>query len=67
MDKPSRYRPYYPAVDKLWIMLVAGKNRLPMAHKQVRKDLQAHSQYLEKRLKGVDTALLVGHLVSGTA
>lgn len=38
-------------------MLVAEKNRLPRAHKQVRRELKSHIQYLEKRLKDVDRDL----------
>ena len=38
-------------------MLVSEKNRLHSAHQQVRKDIQAHIHYLEKRLKDVDTDL----------
>lgn len=38
-------------------MLTAEKNRLQTARKKVRKDIQAHITWLEKRLKEVDTDL----------
>lgn len=38
-------------------MLVAEKNRLNTAHKHVRKDIQAHIHWLQKRLNDVDTDL----------
>lgn len=38
-------------------MLVAEKNRLHTAHKHVRKDIQAHIHWLQKRLNDVDTDL----------
>lgn len=38
-------------------MLVAEKNRLYSAHKQVRKDIKLHIRWLEKRLKDVDVDL----------
>ncbi len=38
-------------------MLTAEKNRLNTARKQIRKDIQAHITWLEKRLKDVNAAL----------
>lgn len=38
-------------------MLIAEKNRLHTAHRQVRPDLQEHIEWLQKRLKEIDTDL----------
>ena len=43
--------------QQLVAMLTAEKNRLATATKRLRKDIQAHVHWLEKRIKDVDTQL----------
>lgn len=43
--------------EQLVRMLTAEKNRLPLSHKQVRKGIKAHIQWLERELEDVETEL----------